>query len=90
MTNSAAHELNPDRLMRILQEAQQKLAHADSELFLDLASAQRIDAPGLQMLEQLVDAADQKHVTVFLRGINVEVYKVMKLARLTSRFSFVN
>ena len=34
--------------------------------------------------------ADAKTVKVVLRGVNVDVYKVLKLVKLTPRFSFVN
>ena len=34
--------------------------------------------------------ADDKGVKVVLRGVNVGVYKVLKLVKLTSRFSFVS
>ena len=33
--------------------------------------------------------ADEKGVKVVLRGVNVDVYKVLKLVKLASRFSFL-
>jgi len=34
--------------------------------------------------------ADDKTVKIVLRGVNIEIYKVLKLVRLTRRFSFVS
>ena len=58
--------------------------------FLDFSSVRRLDTGGLRALEDFVGAADGKTVKVTLRGVNVDVYKVLKLARLSSRFSIVN
>ena len=41
-------------------------------------------------MEDLANAADEKSVEISLQAVNVGVYKVLKLARLTVRFSFVN
>jgi hypothetical protein len=41
-------------------------------------------------MEDLANAADEKSVKISLQGVNVDVYKVLKLARVTARFSFVN
>jgi hypothetical protein len=38
----------------------------------------------------LARVADEKAVKVALRGVNVDVYKVLKLVKLTRRFSFVS
>ena len=34
--------------------------------------------------------ADEKSVKVVLRGVSVDVYKVLKLVKLAHRFSLVN
>jgi len=41
-------------------------------------------------MEELACIADDKGVKVELRGVNVAVYRVLKLVKLASRFSFVN
>ena len=41
-------------------------------------------------METLADSADEKAVKVVLRGVNIDIYKVLKLAKLASRFSFQN
>jgi hypothetical protein len=41
-------------------------------------------------MEEFADIADTNGVKVVLRGVDVSVYKVLKLVNLASRFSFVN
>jgi hypothetical protein len=41
-------------------------------------------------MEALAGAADDKGIKVVLRGVNVDIYKVLKLAKLSSRFAFAN
>ena len=49
---------------------------------LDFSDVQRIDTSGVQALEKLADQT-------VLRGVNTNVYKVLKLLKLTPRFRFV-
>jgi anti-anti-sigma factor len=73
-----------------LQEAVSSLDSAQGEAVLDFRSVRRIDSAALRALEDFVRAADDKNVKVVLRGVNIDVYKVLKLVKLTQRFSFVN
>ena len=73
-----------------LQAAREKLDCAEGDAVLDFSSVPRIDADGLRALETLARSAEDKAVKVVLRGVNVNVYKVLKLVRLTHRFSFTN
>ena len=41
-------------------------------------------------MEEFAGMADDKGVKVVLRGVNVGVYKVLKLVKLGSRFSFMS
>ena len=84
--------LNVDetRVVPALREAGEKLDGTEREVALDLSSVHRIDSSALAALEELARIADAKNVKVALRGVNVEVYKVLKLVKLTRRFSFVN
>jgi len=59
------------------------------EVVLDCSSMRRIDSAALRELELLAQAAEEKSVKVTLRGVHVEAYKVLKLARLASRFDCV-
>jgi len=57
---------------------------------LDFASVRQIDSGALRALEDVARVADEQDVKIVLRGVNVDVYKVLKLVKLTQRFSFVN
>jgi anti-anti-sigma regulatory factor len=73
-----------------LQEAEEKLDSVAGEMALDLSSVRRIDPNALRAMEEFADIADAKGVKVVLRGVDVGVYKVLKLVNLASRFSFVS
>jgi anti-anti-sigma regulatory factor len=73
-----------------LREAGEKLDATEGEAVLDFSSIRRIDSSGVRALENLIRLADEKSVKVVLRGVNVDVYKVLKLTKLTWRFSYVN
>lgn len=74
----------------VLRAAEEKLLAGDSEVTLDFSSVSRVDAPTLRELAELAHIADAKAVKVNLRGVNVDVYKVLKLVKLTQKFSFAN
>jgi len=77
-------------MVATLQEVADGLDGSVGEAVLDLSSVHRIDSRRLQALQDLVRVADDKSVKVVLRGVNVDVYKVLKLIKLTQRFSFVH
>jgi len=83
-------KIDEERVVQSLQEAGQKLDSAEEEVSLDFSSVRRIDASALMALEEFANRADYKGVKVALCGVVVSVYKVLKLVKLTSRFSFVN
>lgn len=66
------------------------LDSAGGELVLDFSSVRRIDTGGLRAMENLVRTAEEKAIRVSLRGVNVGIYKVLKLMKLAQRLSFVN
>jgi anti-anti-sigma regulatory factor len=78
------------RVVPALQEAASSLESAQGEAVLDFTSVRRIDSAALRALEDFARAADEKKVTVVLRGVKIDVYKVLKLVKLAQRFSFVN
>ena len=82
-------KIDEGRLVQALQEAGEKLDHADSEVVLDFSAVRRIDASALRAMETLAGIADGKAIKVGVRGVNVEIYKVLKLVKLASRFSFL-
>jgi anti-anti-sigma regulatory factor len=77
-----------ESVTNVLNDALKAVESADSELMLDLSSAGRIDSGALRKMEELAGKAEQKNIKVVLRGINVDIYKVLKLGRLASRFTF--
>jgi len=71
-----------------VQGAIERLESAGGELVLDFSSVRRLDAGGLRAMEALAGRAEDKKIRVILGGVNVEIYRVLKLVKLSSRFSF--
>ena len=76
-------------VVQALQEAREKLDSAEGDVCLDFSSVRRIDPSALREMEELASIADDKAVKVVLRGVNVDIYKVLKLMKLAPRFSFL-
>jgi anti-anti-sigma regulatory factor len=70
-----------------LQAAEQKLNDA-GELAIDFSQVSRLDAKAVEALFELARKADEKAVKLVLHGVNVDVYKVLKLVKLDTRFCF--
>ncbi len=60
------------------------------ELALDFSAVRRVDSRGLRAIEEFARKTEEKNIKVALRAVNVDLYKTMKLMRLTRHFSFVN
>ena len=82
-------KIDEERVVEGLQEAGEKLDSTEGEVVVDFSSVGRIDSSAIRALEGFADAADDKGVKVVLCGVNVDVYKVLKLVKLGSRLSFV-
>ncbi|HKM67935.1 MAG TPA: STAS domain-containing protein [Candidatus Acidoferrum sp.] len=82
--------IDEENLLQAMQEAREKLASVQGELVLDFSSVRRINASSLEAMEEFIGLAADKGVKVVLHGVNVGVYKVLKLVKLASRFVFVN
>ena len=78
------------RILEDLQHAIKKLDLAASDMELDFSAVHRVDTGVIRELDALADSADKKSVKLSLFGVNVEVYKVLKLVKLSRRFSLVN
>jgi len=89
-TNAVIVNIDENRLIPALQEAGERLEGGEKEMVVDFSSVRRIDASALRALENLAGTADAKGVKIVLRDVNVDVYRVLKLVKLTHRFSFVN
>jgi len=83
-------KIDEERVVQALQEAGEKLDSVEGEVVLDFSSVRRVDPSAVRAMEGFADTADDKAVKVALRGFNVDVYKVLKLVKLASRFSFVS
>ena len=89
-TTAVSHKLNGDNVTQVLGEARERLSTEEGEVVLDFSAVRRIDPSGLRALEELAAAAEEKSIKVGLQGIGVDVYKVLKLAHLASRFTILN
>ncbi len=88
-TNALCLKIDGNNVMADLLNAEESL-EGRQELALDFSSVSCIDSVGLEGLQSLAHRAEEKETKVVLRSVNVNVYKTLKLARLTPRFSFVN
>jgi len=84
--------LNMDEksIISALEEAGEKLDSAAGEIVLDFVSVAKIDAAALRAIERVANKAAEKTVKIVLHGVNVDVYKVLKLTKLAPHFSFVS
>ena len=95
-TSPLCIKVDPERVVQSLrQEAVETVNNAtgngaEGEVVLDFSSVLRIDTHVLGAMEELAGLADGRSVKVALRGVNMDIYKVLKVLKLTQRFSFVN
>jgi anti-anti-sigma regulatory factor len=80
--------IDGDRVAEALHGVGDKLEAVDGELTLDFSSVRRVDPGAIRAMEELASTAEEKAVKLVLRGVNVEVYKVLKLVRLDRRYAF--
>jgi anti-anti-sigma regulatory factor len=86
--NAVWLKIDGERVALALQEALEKLDGIGGEVVLDFSSVHRIDTSALKAMENFAATVDGK-AKVALQGINVDVYKVLKLMKLAPRFSFL-
>ena len=79
-----------ERIAQALQEAMGKLDSIENKVILDFSSVRRIDSGELRVMEDFVGIADSRGVKIVLRGVSVDIYKVLKLVKLAPRFVFSN
>jgi anti-anti-sigma regulatory factor len=82
-------KIEEDDAVEALRDAGEKLEAANGAITLDFSSVHRISAGVVRAMEELANQAEEKGVKVALRGVNVDVYKVLKLVKLSGRFTFV-
>jgi anti-anti-sigma regulatory factor len=92
MTTTASETVvvNGERVAETLKEVCGKLPADAGEVLLDFFLVQTLDPAAIKGLEDLAGTADVLKVKVILRGVNVEIYKVLKLSGLSDRFLFIN
>src|SRR5215475_7045198 len=89
-TTIVSLKLNGADVVTALQAAAEKLERMKGDMILDFSTVRRLDPAALSAMSDFADAADERPVNIILRGVNVDVYRVLKLARLTQRFSMVS
>jgi anti-anti-sigma regulatory factor len=82
-------KISNEHLARDLQTAREKLEIANGELVLDWASVSRMGADSLAAIATLADTADEKSVRLIFRGVNIDIYRVLKLSNLSGRITFL-
>lgn len=81
--------IDGERVVQGLREALDKLDGAGGEVVLDFSSVRRVDPSALGVMEKLAGTAADRAVKVVLCGVDVDIYKALKLAKLAPRFSFL-
>ncbi len=61
-----------------------------AEVVLDLSSVARVDTHAVSALEDLANTASGRQLVLVLRGVVVDVYRVLKLCGLAGRFRFLH
>ncbi len=90
MTIAVMRKLEEQSVAAALLETCQQLPSAGGEILLDFTAVHRLDSRSLAALQSLSAVADAKAANIVLRGVSVEIYKVLTLMKLTPHFSFVD
>jgi len=90
MTVAEWQKVDGEHAAESLRAIAEKLRPGDGELVLDFSAVSKLDAAALLTLDQLVTKAAEPSVKTVLRAVNIDVYKVLKLAKLAERVSFLN
>jgi len=81
-------KVDQKNVVAVLKEAGKELAKAEGEVVVDFSSLEWVDSALVKALQEFADTADCAGVKVGLRGVNIGIYRVLKLVGLTARFSF--
>jgi len=81
-------KIDMERVVQSLQDAGRKLGGVEDELVLDFSSVLRVDSSALRAMAEFAAVADDNGVKIVLRGVRTDIYKVLKMVKLASRFSF--
>jgi anti-anti-sigma regulatory factor len=83
-------KMDGEHMRESLNAAGARLQEGETELVLDFSAVKRLDAEALTQLGELAAIAEQRVARIAIRGVNVDVYRVLKTARLASCFTFLN
>jgi anti-anti-sigma regulatory factor len=83
-------KVDEQHVVELLKEALTRLGDPGEEIVLDFSDVACLDSAALRELDHLAVAAGDLAVNVALRGLSVEVYKVLELMKLTAQFSIVH
>jgi anti-anti-sigma regulatory factor len=83
-------KIEAERVEDCVLKACADLSSIHAEPVLDFSCVRRVDAKAVRAMEELARLAEVQNVKIGLRGVNVEIYKVLKLVKLAPRFSFLN
>ena len=72
-----------------LEQAIAMLENGEREVVLDFSSVHRLSAGEVRAIDEFTRTAEDKGVKVRVRGLGVDLYRALKLARLSSRLSLV-
>jgi anti-anti-sigma regulatory factor len=72
-----------------LEKAIATLENGEREVVLDFSSVHRLSAGEVHAIDGFTRTAEDKGVKVRVRGLGVDLYRALKLARLSSRLSLV-
>jgi anti-anti-sigma regulatory factor len=90
MTLAEWQKIDGARVAESLRMIGDKLGTSDGELVLDFGSVRALNPAALEALGRLAETAEQKKVRLVLRAVNIDAYKVLKLAKLAPRLGFLN
>lgn len=88
MSITVLRKLDDENVPSILQDY--SLNGTQEEVVIDFSSVHRLNGSALRSLQEFATKAEADSVKVTLRAVNAEVYKVLVLMKLTSRFRFAN
>jgi anti-anti-sigma regulatory factor len=83
-------KVDGDHVRESLEAAIARVHEGETELVLDFSPVRRIGSDALAQLCELAAVAEAKKARIAIRGVNVDVYRVLKTARLASGFTFLN
>lgn len=88
MPTIAVIRIEGNLLPDAVESARIKLDEGESQVVMDFSLVRRLDSRLLASISDLAVIAKAKDNSIILHAVNVEVYKALKLARLTSPFLF--